>query len=531
MADTIRQLVIELGFKIDQSQIPKLGRQIDGATRKAQGMDKALSGALMRFAGPAALAAGVYKVAGAIDSASESAVQFGRDLAPLQTLLPHDPERVRQLGDEIQRLARETGSTTSEIAKATNDVLQVFDDSADTMKYVELALRGAKASGTDASTAFDLVSTSLLQFGEKGAAAAKHTMDMAFAMRQFGKIEISQFAHGMSEVAGTAHQLGVSQEELFGILGATAGITGPVDQSFTQLNSVINALETPTKDLQKLYNKLGITSIQAAVKQRGLFGVLKQIHAASDGTVESLNKLIPDMRAQRIAWPLVTTLAGRYAEGMRQVAESTDKSTEADKAFRGGVNKTGTELDVLTQKTETAYQRMGDGLKPLKVAWNEAWLAMVEFAGRQLEGFEDRLSGVVHKSDTFGERGDKAIATAYRLVPTVLGGGAAMLGTIGDANGPAERAAIRAAMDKRLQEAMINLSPEAQDRRVAQGGASLTAQAAAVARDINVTNNVQIQVPAGVEPAAFATLVQQQLDKLPNQVARNIRNASSGDNP
>lgn len=537
MADTLRDLVVKLGFDVDTTKIPQLDRQLQGATQKATGLDKALGSAFARIAGPAAVAGlgfkGVGMVKDALVESSDAAVTFGRNMAAIQTIIPNSPGRVAELADEIQRLSIATGKTSAEVSAAVNDVLQAFDDTADTMKLAEIATRGATASGTDARTAFDLLSSAMLQYGTRGAEAAKHTMDMAFAMRQFGKVEIAQFAHGMQEVASSAHQLGVSQEEVFGILGATAGVTGPVDQSFTQLNGVITALVTPTKDLAKMYKDLGITSVESEIKQNGLFNTLKKLYDQTDGTSTALAKLIPDARASRMAWPLVTQQADRYAEAMDRVAHSAGAAAEADKAYRGGLNKTGTALDQIEAKIAAREVSIGKHLDGMAIAWGNLKLAAI--------GTMDAIAARIEKENSQVEEGDSPILRAQKktnlgktALAEGLGGGLALVVSklSGDEKGAA---AIRDALRRRGDELRDAGSPERRglkwaEQQVHADNAQLRATRE-TATTIVQNNTISLTVPEGADPTEYADAVGKGMYDVMHGLARNVRAANSGENP
>ena len=546
MADTLRDLVIRLGFDVNTSAIPQVDAQLKMATADAGKFDKAIGGAFARFAGPAALGAAAFRGIGLVkdtlSEAGDAAVEFGRNMASIQTLLPNDQGRVVQLRTQIQDLAKATGKSSAEIAAAVNDVLQTFDDSADTMRLAELATRGATASGTDARTAFDLLSTSMLQFGKNGAGAAKETMDMAFAMRQFGKVEVAQMAQGMGIVAGNMKELGGTEKELFAIIGATAGITGPVEESFTQLSSIMTALKTPTKDLAKLYKELGITSIKTAVEQEGLVPLLNRIREHTDGSVESLAKLIPDVRAGRMFGPLTSGLAGRYAEAMQRVAKSTGAAAEADEAFRGGLNKTGTELDVLDARYKTVSENMGTRLAPMQLAFKQfsvdaiEALAAVETAMEKLVAGKNEKPGEVSAMGMgqtvvqgLGFLGNVAGGIATDILPQALGGGAG----------------FTSGADRTIQEARqlvdrLNggngLAQGAGAQRRGSGDAPVALNAGGkafrdVSTQINQTNTINLTLPEGADAQQFADAFDRAARKNADALARNVQSAASGDSP
>lgn len=537
MADTLRDLVIRLGFDVNTSTLPQIDRQLAGVTNQATKMDKALGGAFARFAGPAALAAGAFKgvsmVKDTLVEAGDAAVEFGRDMGAIQTLAGKDPGRVLELRKNIQGLAQDTGRSSKEIAAAVNDVLQVFDDSADTMKLAEIATRGATASGTDARTAFDLLSSTMLQFGKTGAVAARETMDMAFAMRQFGKVEISQMAHGLGEVASGMKEIGGTEKELFAIIGATAGITGPVDQSFTQLNSVITALTTPTKDLQKVYKELGITSIEAAVRQDGLYGVMKKIYETTGGSIEKFKLLVPDARAGRMFGPLVTTHAARYAEAVDRVAKSTGAAAEADKLFRGGLNKTGTELDRLDTRYKTISENLGNRLGPAQVAWRELQVTAI--------GAIDAIAARIEKEGSDVQDKDSGFLTMQKQSKfgrELVGQGIGALGALGvaklsgDEKGAAE---IRARFSRERERILDAGDPMRRSLKAAREGAALdqetTAQSKAGVKAIVSGNTFTFTLPPNANAREYSDSVANSIESVTKQIAWDVRLASSGDSP
>lgn len=539
MAETLRELLIGVGFDVDMSTLPKIDRQFDTVTKKSAVFDTSLLG-IAKSLGAVAVAGKAVQVVGQeLGASADAAVSFGRDMAAIQTILPGQKVRVTELRGEIQQLAMDTGKSSQEIAAAFNDVLQTFDDTADTAKLAELAVKGATASGTDARTSFNLLSGVMLAYGEHTAKAAQATMDMAFATRQAGKIEIAEMAQGMGTVTGMAKQLGVTQKELFSIIGTASGVTGPAAEVFTQLSGIMNALLTPTKDLSKVYKQLGIANIDATIASEGLVPVLEKIRGATDGSASAMTKLIPETRALRLALPLTTTLLNRYNDFLKINANAAGKAAEANEEFRGGFNETGTKLEQLDAKLKTVQENFGQRLGPMQVAWKEAWIGMEQTAIESIDAVTDALNTVTTKrEDPAWMRGLKQFAGSVAVGADVMGGLLKTTGTL-------DMSYWNDALDRAKSNRSLIFGAEgftgqdvaagrANTHRGAGGVHQTPVDKAAAKLNLSITNNVTL--PQGVSADQFIDAVNRRLqhttaDAVNNALARDVQPSFSGENP
>jgi len=125
----------------------------------------------------------------------------------------------------------------------------------------------------------------------------------------------------MQNLTSTVGIAGIKTNELFAIYSSLTGVTGDANQVTTQLNGAINALAAPTKEARKQFDLLGVSVGQGAIEEKGFVEVAKEVYDATDGNLELLRKLIPEVEAQKAVVALATTQYDKFSESSRILAE------------------------------------------------------------------------------------------------------------------------------------------------------------------------------------------------------------------
>lgn len=541
MADTLRDLVIRLGFDVNTTALPQIDAQMGKVTQKATMMDKALGSAFGRFAGPAALAGGAFKgismVTSALVDAGDASVEFGKQMASVQTLLPGQDGRVKELGDGITDLAKKYGRSTADIASGTYEVISAFGDTKDTLKSVEVTLQGAIAGNTDLANAQQLVNATTQAYGDTSLKTQRHVMDMAAQMQNLGLGKIPEFATRMGMVTGSAKMMNVSMEELFGVVGRAAGVTGTTAESITQLHATLTALMNPTADMKKAFKTIfpteGVKNIEELIGKKGLVNTLTLLADKTDHSAAALKKMFGPSEAVGFISQMTTTLKNEtiaYTEANRT---AYDVVATGARSAAGGLNKTGTELAKLDEQFTAASKKMGARLAPAQLAWAELKVTAIGALDAITERIE-KESGPVQDGDSTILRMQKQTKIGRSAFFEGLGAAAAMKASSlsGDEKGAA---AIRDAWSRRRDELLDQGDPQRRAMKELQRQSVLdetaTRQSKEGAKAYVTGNTFTFTLPAGADAKQYGDAVEDAITATSKQLAWNVQLAASGDSP
>jgi len=408
MSDAVvRKLLVTVGFKVDDGELDQTDKRTRQTTKSADAMEAA-------FKKAAAALAALGLASKAMESIKAN-LDFEKQLGKLQTLVPDNIAQVHSYRKELIDMSQRTGKGLGELADATYEVGSAFGVTADTIAITEMAAKAATAAGAETKDAVNLMSAVTLAYGDSTAAANAKVGDLASLAANLGKTSLPEMAAGMGQVTGAAVQLGVKQEELFAIIGTAAGVTGPTAQMLTQLKATMTGLSAPTKDLQKVYKKLGITAIEQEVAQKGLVPTLERIMKATDGSVKSSAKLFSSDEARAFILPMVTKLSGRYADTVKAMGKAEGSATKAYDSSTKGLASNAHAAELAEARIKALQVAIGQGLSP-------AYAEFLGLAGDLVEAFRDTNTELQPMGETLRQTIEdmRSFATVAVTVAKVL---------------------------------------------------------------------------------------------------------------
>lgn len=104
---------------------------------------------------------------------------------------------------------------------------------------------------------------------------------------------------------------------------------------------------------------MGIEVGQAAIKEKGFLKVIEDVYDATDGNIEVLRRLIPEVEAQKLIVALATEQNGKYRESIDQLSTSTGNLEQAVKQY---TETTAFQLAVATEKFNNLKVGVGNAL-------------------------------------------------------------------------------------------------------------------------------------------------------------------------
>jgi TP901 family phage tail tape measure protein len=347
--------------------LAEIGKSLQDAGQKMSEMGKNLS---LKLTSPLIAAGG---------AAVKMGMDFNGAMANVATLIPGNTERVNELKKSVQDMAIEVGKGTSDLADGLYQAISAFGDTSDTAKVLEINAKAAAAGLATTTDAINLTSAVTKGYGDASAEAVQRVSDLAFQTVKLGQTTFPELAASIGRVTPLAASLGVSMEEMFGVMATGTGVTGTASEVSTQLRGVLQSLMAPTKDMTVLLKDMGFQSGDAMLKQLGLQGTINAIVNAAEASGQPLQKYIGSIEGQTLALALAGPQAATFTEKLKAMGNATGLTDEAFKEQTEGVNKAGFAWQQFTQQMAVTAQRLGDSLAPALTQLMDAMKPLVQW--------------------------------------------------------------------------------------------------------------------------------------------------------
>lgn len=306
----------QIDVKAYGSQIGRLEGQVDRATKQNNLLANSLKG-ISGF-----LIAGLWfrEVTRFVTDSVLQFAEFEKGLARINTVARVSKGQLEALGGEIKNISVLYGQAKDELLDTAFNITSAGVEFQNVAGVLELSSQVAVGAATDTTTAFNGIIAVIKKYG-LDLSEANGIAEQFFITNELGQTTIEDLAGAMQNLTSTVGIAGIKTNELFAIYSSLTGVTGDANQVTTQLNGAINALAAPTKEARKQFDLLGVSVGQGAIEEKGFVEVAKEVYDATDGNLELLRKLIPEVEAQKAVVALATTQYDKFSESSRILAE------------------------------------------------------------------------------------------------------------------------------------------------------------------------------------------------------------------
>jgi TP901 family phage tail tape measure protein len=335
-------------YKLSQSA-KEAGEKLKDAGKKVSDVGKSLT----------------KKVTAPILTAGTAAVKFAIDfengMAKVATIADTSKVSLDSLRKGLLELSNQTGISVNELTEAEYQAISAGIDTANSVKFLESAVKAAKGGFTDTATAVNALSTVLNAYGLKASEAKRITDEMMVA-QNYGKTTFGEMARSIGNVIPIAAALNVSTKELFASLAVLTKNGIQTSEAVTGLKAALSNIMKPSSEAAKLAEQLGLEFNAAHLRSVGWAKFLEEVREKTGGNAEMMAKLFGSVEALNA----VTVLAGKGAQdfstalGMMANAAGT-----TDKAFEQVTNTSGAKLSKALNKLKNSAIQFGDALAPM----------------------------------------------------------------------------------------------------------------------------------------------------------------------
>lgn len=325
------------------------------------------------------------------------------------------------LAQQMQGLARETKNQYSStvLLNASYDVLSAgFSKTADVSAIMSNSVKLAKAGFTDLGIASDAVTTILNAYGKNAGDAAAVANEL-IQTQNLGKLTVDQYGRSIGQVATIASQAGVGLTELNAVIAVATTKGLGASETITGFRQAIAAILSPTSQATAQAQALGIQFDAAALKSKGLTGVLQDIVAKGGATPEVLNKLFGSVEAVSAILPVT---ANNMADFQKAIVSLKTETGALDKAFDSVTGSIDSQLQAFKNRFQETLVGIGQGVA--------GWVRYLLAEGQKALGFFELLNPAQQLQAFQGIDGaiSGVINTVKELIGTVVALSAGLAG-------------------------------------------------------------------------------------------------------
>jgi TP901 family phage tail tape measure protein len=230
--------------------------------------------------------------------AARGAAGFEAEMTKVVTLVGVNREQVDEWADDIKNLARKTGRGPQELAEALFVVTSAGVRGSEALGLLEQAAKASAIGLGDTKDIARAVTAAVQAYGVENLDAALATDILAATVRE-GNLEASELAGSLGRVIGIAAQVGVSFADVGAFIATFTRLGVSAEEAVTSLRGTLALMIKPTDEAREALGEVGLTfeQLRGDIQERGLDQALIGLIQRFDGNVESLSKVIPNVRA------------------------------------------------------------------------------------------------------------------------------------------------------------------------------------------------------------------------------------------
>lgn len=331
---------------------------------------------------------------------ANEAVKFEKSMGNISTIIDTNTESMEEMGERVLDLAQKLPVPIDELTSSLYDIRSAGIAASDQFEVLEASSKLAVAGLSTTQEATNITTSALNAFASEGLSAAE-TTDILFKSVQFGKTTISELSQAFG---ATAPIIASANLELSDFMAATSALTTlgtPAAQAQNQLKAAIISLQKPSAEMEKVFQKLGVTTEKELFDKFGGIG----------GGFMAVNQAITELN-------LNTAKTWRSTEGLAAVMSLTGATNES-------YLKT---IDAMTSGTDSlnaAFEKQADTTSAqMQIAKNSFKSLSITIGSIMLPIINDLLRAVMPAIKSFGRwaRNNKPLmATIVKIAGGIAG--------------------------------------------------------------------------------------------------------------
>ena len=316
-------------------------------------------------------------ILGAGGIVSKFAMDFDSEMSKVKAISGASGDEFDQLRDKAREMGAKTKFSATEAAQAMSYMAMAGWDNKQMLDGIDGIMNLAAASGEELALTSDIVTDAITAFG-LSAKDSSHFVDVLAATSSSSNTNVAMMGETFKYAAPIAGTLGYSIEDTALAIGlmANAGIKG--SQAGTALRSGLTRLASPTKEVEKGMEMLGLSIEDVQGKPL-------------DETLRIFRKSFKDLDGTQQAQAASLIFGKNAMSGMLGIIQASEGDYNKLSQAISGVD--GAALDMAT----TMQDNLGGDLEKLKSAAEELAISFGELLMPALRDVVDRVREFVDK--------------------------------------------------------------------------------------------------------------------------------------
>lgn len=358
------------------------------------------------------IATGVAVVALGIKMAGD----FDAAFRQISTLFEASDEDLAGFKEAILSYASTSSMAMKDITEAISAAVGSGVKWSDSLALIATAEKLAVATRADLKSTTEVLVSTMNAYGIQTQDAGK-VSDLFFQIIADGKIEMGDLSQSLANITPISAAAGVSLEEVGAAIAVlTAGGMQP-STAIDALKSAISNIIKPSKQASDMAVELGIEFNAAALKSKGLAGVLDDVARATGGNTDKMAILFGDVTGLAA----VLSLTGPQAEAFAKSIESMGDSAGAvDAAFQKMTDSVDESTAKITSAMTALLIRIGAPLLDEFGGITKAIAAIFNALGASVK--EGELGGLVKYVEGLMKELQATLEAVAKNMPAALAG-------------------------------------------------------------------------------------------------------------
>lgn len=355
------------------SPVSKMGRTADSTFAKMDRQLRKVGNQAFAVSKKSAMIGGA--IALPLIVAGKSAVDFEEKMTNVATLIDTSKESMTDMGNSVMDMAKRLPVPLEELTTSLYDIRSAGIAADKAMNTLEVSAKLSAAGLSTTSEATDIMTSSLNAFASQNL-SAEETANILFKTVKFGKTTISQMAQSFGQSAPTIAAAGVSLQDFSAATSALTTTGTPASVAQNRLAMSIAKLNKPTAEMEKLFNKLGVSSGKELIaSSENLVDVFTKLDKAAQENNINITKAWGSNEAYSASVALMGEQNKAYVETLADMNSGTDSLTGAfDKQKATGKAN----MQVLKNNLEVVSVKLGTALLPVVTKLAESLLPVIE---------------------------------------------------------------------------------------------------------------------------------------------------------
>jgi len=237
--------------------------------------------------------------------------QFEAQMRNVNSITGMSESALGGLSQSVLDLSKTLPQEATVLASGLYDIASSGFQGAAGLQVLDASAKAASAGISTTAVAAQAISGVLNAYG-LSAASAKDVSDTLFQTVNLGVLTFDQLGQGLGDVIGTASAAGVSIDGVGQAIATMTKAGIKPAESFTALNQLMAQIITPGIALTGVFKSLGYESGAAALKSKGLSGVMADLQRVTGGNVTTMSEMFTDIRSLKGALALTSDQGKLY---------------------------------------------------------------------------------------------------------------------------------------------------------------------------------------------------------------------------